>query len=118
MAAERPAADKTYAKRRPPKTYQAFVQRYPELARAWDIVAEAGHEGPLDERTRLLVKLGIAVGALREGAVHSAARKARAAGVADAALEQVVALATSTLGFPSTVAAWSWVREDRRKRRS
>lgn len=117
MPAARPPAEKTYAKRRPPQTYQAFVRRYPELARAWDIVAEAGRAGPLDEQVRLLVKLGIAIGALREGAVHSAARKARAAGVSDAALEQVVALATSTLGFPSTVAAWSWVRDDGPERR-
>jgi hypothetical protein len=28
------------------------------------------------------------------------------------ALEQVVALAAGTLGLPSTVAAWTWVRDE------
>jgi len=32
--------------------------------------------GPLDSKTRALVKLAIAVGALREGAVHSHTRRA------------------------------------------
>jgi hypothetical protein len=27
-------------------------------------------------------------------------------------MEQVVALAASTIGLPSTVAVWSWVREE------
>jgi len=48
------------------------------------------------------------MGAMREGAVHSAVRKARAAGVTRADIEQVVALAASTVGFPSAVALHSW----------
>ncbi len=94
---------------KPPKAFEAFVRRYPELAEAWTLASLAGRKGPLDERTRLLVKLGVAIGAQREGAVHSAVRKARAAGVETEALEQVVALAGSTLGFPTTVAAYTWV---------
>ncbi len=62
----------------PPATYSNFVKRYPELGRAWELIAAAGKHGPLDERTMRLVKLGIAVGALREGAVHSCTRKAQA----------------------------------------
>jgi alkylhydroperoxidase/carboxymuconolactone decarboxylase family protein YurZ len=46
-------------------------------------------------------------------------RKALAAGANSAEVEQVVALAASTIGLPSTVAAWTWVREQlgRRPRR-
>lgn len=95
----------------PPKTYQNFVQRYPKLAKAWELVHDAGEQGPLDEQTIRLIKLAIAIGALREGAVHSAVRKARAIGVADEEIHQVVALAASTLGFPATVAAFSWIDE-------
>jgi hypothetical protein len=29
-----------------------------------------------------------------------------------AEMEQVVALAASTIGFPASVAVWSWVREE------
>jgi hypothetical protein len=58
------------------------------------------------------VKLGIAIGAMREGAVHSGVRKARDAGASLAEMEQVVALAASTIGFPASVAVWNWVREE------
>jgi len=96
----------------PPAAFEAFVRRFPELGQAWSLSSEAGRQGPLDEPTRLLIKLGIAIGAQREGAVHSAVRKALAAGVPPAALEQVVALAATTLGFPSCVAAFSWLQDE------
>jgi hypothetical protein len=54
---------------------------------------------------------------MREGAVHSAVRKARDASVSLAEMEQVVALAASTIGFPSSVAVWSWIREAAGSRR-
>jgi alkylhydroperoxidase/carboxymuconolactone decarboxylase family protein YurZ len=92
--------------------HQQFVRRFPGLGRAWDLVNEQGAAGPLDARTQRLAKLAIAVGALREGAVHSAVRKARDAGVTLAEIEQVVALAASTIGFPASVAVWSWIREE------
>ncbi len=96
---------------KPPKTYQQFVDRYPDLGKAWDLVRRAERDGPLDAKTLRLVKLGIAIGGMKEGAVHSAVRKALSAGVSPAEIEQVVAMATSTLGFPSTVAVFSWVDE-------
>jgi hypothetical protein len=39
-------------------------------------------------------------------------RKARDAGASLAEMEQVVALAASTIGFPASVAVWNWVREE------
>lgn len=95
----------------PPAAHRAFVGRFPRLGRAWDLVNEEGGAGPLDPKTQRLLKLAIAVGALREGAVHSGVRKARDAGASAEEIEQVVALAASTIGFPSAVAAWSWVRD-------
>lgn len=94
-----------------PEIYQSFVARYPQLAEAWDFIRQAGEDGPLDERAQRLIKLGIAIGALREGAVHSGARKAQAKGIAREEIEQVVALAAGTLGLPATVAAYSWVQD-------
>jgi len=96
---------------RAPAIHRTFVTRYPKLGAAWDLIAEAGAAGPLDDTTQRLVKLGIAIGAMREGAVHSSVRKALAQGVPAEALDQVVALAAGTLGMPSCVAAFSWVRE-------
>jgi len=55
-----------------PKTHGQFTARYPSLAKAWEEIAEAGRQGPLDEKTQRLVKLAVAIGAMREGAVHAA----------------------------------------------
>jgi 4-carboxymuconolactone decarboxylase len=94
-----------------PKTHGQFTTRYPILAKAWEEIAEAGRQGPLDEQTQRLVKLAVAIAAMREGAVHASVRKARAMGIETEAIEQVVALSAGTLGMPSTVAAYTWVRD-------
>jgi alkylhydroperoxidase/carboxymuconolactone decarboxylase family protein YurZ len=93
----------------PPEAYEAFVKRYPKLGQAWDTIHEAGCEGPLEEKTTRLVKLGIAIGAMREGAVHASVRKALAMGITTQEIDQVIALAAGTLGLPSTVAVYTWI---------
>ncbi|HJU82936.1 MAG TPA: carboxymuconolactone decarboxylase family protein [Holophagaceae bacterium] len=100
---------------KPPSAYNDFVARFPKLGQAWDLLAEGGQAGPLDERTQRLVKLAVAIGALREGAVHASVRKARALGITDAELDQVIALSAGTLGLPSAVAAFTWVHEKNRR---
>jgi len=96
---------------RPPAVHRQFVVRFPRLGKAWDLVNEEGGTGPLDQKTQRLVKLAVAIGAMREGAVHSGVRKARDAGASLAEMEQVVALAASTIGLPSAVAVWTWMRD-------
>jgi alkylhydroperoxidase/carboxymuconolactone decarboxylase family protein YurZ len=96
---------------KPPETYQAFAQRYPRISQAWEAIAEAGKEGPLDDKTCRLIKLAVAVGALREGALHASVRKAVAMGISREEIEQVLALAAGTLGLPATVAVYSWVQD-------
>jgi alkylhydroperoxidase/carboxymuconolactone decarboxylase family protein YurZ len=93
----------------PPDTFVEFCRKFPKLGEAWALAGEAGRDGPLDDKSRSLVKLALSLGAMREGAVHSAVRKAVAIGATRAEIEQVVALAASTLGFPATVAVYSWV---------
>jgi alkylhydroperoxidase/carboxymuconolactone decarboxylase family protein YurZ len=90
--------------------YQDFLKRYPGLAEAWEAVHKEEAKGPLDARDQRLVKLAVALGAFREGAVRSAVRKALKAGVSREEIEQVVALGASTLGMPSSVAVFSWVQ--------
>ncbi len=96
----------------PPKTYLKFIETFPTLGEAWQNLRNAEQEGPLEEKTIRLIKLGISAGAMREGAVHSAVRKARAAGATTEEIHQVIALAAGTLGLPSTVAVWSWVQDE------
>ncbi|MBM3961895.1 MAG: hypothetical protein FJ306_08365, partial [Planctomycetes bacterium] len=96
-----PAADR-------PRTshFARFGAEYPAVAAAYEALSAATQAaGPLDSKTRALVKLALAVGAFREGAVHSATGRARTAGCTPADIRHAVVLATTTLGFPSTMAA-------------
>jgi len=97
---------------RPPAAHREFVRRFPGLGAAWDLVNEEGGKGPLGAKAQRLAKLAVGIGAMREGAVHSAVRKARDAGASLAEMEQVVALAASTIGLPAAVAVWTWVRDE------
>lgn len=98
-------------KSNPPKAYTRFVERFPGLSEAWDRIHEAGEDGPLDARTQRLIKLAVSIGAQREGPVHASVRKALRMGIRREEIEQVIALAASTLGMPATVAAHSWAHD-------
>ena len=95
-----------------PGVYVQFRESYPAVADALDRLGEAiEKEGPLDARTQRLVKLGIAVGALAQGAVRSNVRKALGEGASEAEIRHVALLAITTAGFPTTSAAMAWVDE-------
>lgn len=94
-----------------PKAYSDFIKRFPQLAKAWDQIGEAGKRGPLDERTCRLIKFGIAAGAQKEGPAHASVRKALKMGIKVEELEQVVALLAGTLGMPAAVTAHCWIRD-------
>lgn len=105
---------------KPPKTYQEFMRRFPKVGKAWELTGEAGREGPLDVKCARLVKLALSIGTMREGAVHAAVRKALAVGVTRAEIDQVITLAAGSIGFPATVAVYSWIEElvvDKARRR-
>ena len=64
-----------------PPVLEEFAAKYPELWNAYNALGEAATKaGPLDEKTQKLVKLAIAIGAQREGAVHSHAKRSLKAG--------------------------------------
>ncbi len=66
-------------------------------------------EGPLDEKTSHLIQLAAAAAIRSEGSVHSHARRALKAGAQPEEIYHAVILLTSTIGFPNTSAALSWV---------
>lgn len=93
-----------------PKRYQRFTEDYPEVAKAYEHLGDAVHNaGPLDEKTRALIKLAISTGARLEGAVHSHTRKALKVGCTPEELRHVVLLSLPTIGLPSMMAALSWI---------
>lgn len=89
-----------------------IAQAYPTIWAAYAALGKACSEaGPLDDRTRRLVKLALAVGALSEGAVHSHTRRGLAEGLLQEELKQVALLAIPTLGFPQGVKALTWIED-------
>ena len=93
-----------------PQPFVRFTRDFASVARAYDALGKVCAEaGPLDEKTRELIKLGMAIGGRLEGAVHAHARRALAAGATPADVRHVVAMAIPTVGFPTTVAAFTWV---------
>jgi len=95
-----------------PDVYVRFRERYPGVAQSLDALGRATQDaGGLDARSQRLVKLGIAIGALAEGAVRSNVRKARAVDVSDEDIRQTALLAISTAGFPTAIAAMAWIEE-------
>ena len=92
-----------------PGTYKRFIEKFPELGAAHESVAKAVERaGPLDEKQCALIKIGICVGAGLDSALRSHVRRALQHGASTEEIEQAVLLGMNTVGFPKTVAAWSW----------
>jgi alkylhydroperoxidase/carboxymuconolactone decarboxylase family protein YurZ len=96
-----------------PKSVSKFADEYPGIWRAFNELARECHEegGPLDDRERRLAKLGIAIGAQREGGVHSATRLALQSGLSADEILHVALLSVTTIGWPGSQAALTWVRD-------
>jgi alkylhydroperoxidase/carboxymuconolactone decarboxylase family protein YurZ len=93
-----------------PKPVNQFRKRYPEIWQTFNQLGDLCHEGgPLDEKTRRLIKLALSIGAGLEGATHSAVRNARSAGVTADEINHVALLAITTLGLPSATRAMTWI---------
>ena len=93
-----------------PSAAQKIAASYPQAWKAYeDLGTACGQAGPLDARTRRLVKLAIAAGGGSEGAVHSHVRRALEEGVSADELRHVALLAVPTLGFPKAAAALSCI---------
>ena len=97
-------------KKRELETYQRFRKQYPDYFGAIEALGTAVRQaGPLDEQVIQLVQLGAAAAIRSEGAVHSHARRALEAGASPEQVRHAVLSITSTIGFPTVIAALSWV---------
>lgn len=95
-----------------PENFLRFKKAHPDIYQAFEELGRRLHEtGPLTERERRLVKLGIAVGLGTEGGVHSAVRFALAGACSKEDISHVVRLAITTIGWPRALAAMSWVED-------
>jgi alkylhydroperoxidase/carboxymuconolactone decarboxylase family protein YurZ len=103
---------------RPPVQLKGFEKDFPQVWEAFTKLAQACHEtaGPLDEKSRRVAKLGIAIGTRHEGAVHSAVRHALDSGVTPEEARQVAVLSVTTIGWPAAHAALTWIDDVLSKR--
>jgi alkylhydroperoxidase/carboxymuconolactone decarboxylase family protein YurZ len=104
-----------------PQVLKEFAAEYPGVWEAYSRLGEAtAAAGPLDEKTQRLLKLAIAIGAQRQGAVHSHTRRALAAGCSPKELIHVGILAIPTIGWPGAFAAICWINDilDKQKERA
>ncbi|MGV8074248.1 MAG: carboxymuconolactone decarboxylase family protein [Syntrophobacteraceae bacterium] len=93
-----------------PKWYNYAKEKHPDYITALERFGEVlRKQGPLDEKTSHLVQLAAAAAIRSEGAVHSHVRRALDAGAKPEELYHTIILLTSTIGFPNTAAALSWV---------
>lgn len=93
-----------------PKWYSQTKAAHREFIEALEQLGETiKKQGPLDEKTSQLIQLAAAAAIHSEGSVHSHARRAINAGATPEEIFHTIMLLTSTIGFPTTSAALSWV---------
>lgn len=95
-----------------PKNFRNLQNNHPAYMQAVADLGKAVREaGPLDEKIVNLTQMAAAVGLRMEGAVHSHARRALAAGATEEEVRHALMVLTSTVGFPSVAAAMSWISD-------
>lgn len=101
-----------------PAWYNLIKEKHGKFIKALEQLGEtARREGPLDEKTTHLVQLAAAAAIRSEGAVHSHLRRAIQAGATPEEIYHTIIMLTSTIGFPNTSAALSWVYSALEKKR-
>ena len=94
---------------KPPKHYQKLAQQFPAFLEAVEQLGQVSRQsGPVDEKTAQLLQLAASAAIRSEGGVHSHTKRAIKAGASPEEVRHSLILLTSTLGFPTIMAALSW----------
>ena len=95
-----------------PKPYQQFRQDYPDVYKAYENLGEIiAESGPLDIKTRELIKLGMAAATKSESAIHSHTHRALDAGATAAEIEHALMLGINVFGFSTMMTALTWAKQ-------
>lgn len=92
-----------------PKPYAQFKARFPQILEKNEELGTFIHEygGPLDEKTRWLVKLGISAAGRHQTGVVTHAKRAREAGASEEEIVHALLLVIPTCGFPTFMEAYN-----------
>ena len=95
-----------------PQHYVKIRERFPDVFEASAQLGDKARQaGPIDDKHAHLIQLSASVALDSEGAVHSHSRRALQAGASQEEIYHTVLLLVSTIGFPRTAAALSWVQD-------
>ncbi len=92
-----------------PKTFKNFAAKHPDIRSAHEKLTQAcADAGPLDRKTRELIKIGLTVGAGLETATKRHTLMARENGATEEEIYHAVLMAITTCGYPAAMAGWQW----------
>ena len=95
-----------------PRPFQQLREEYPDVWQAYENLGRAAAQsGPLEQKTRELIKLGMSAAGGQESAVHSHTHRSLEIGATRAEIEHAILLGITTIGFPRTMAALTWAKK-------
>jgi len=86
-----------------------FKEEFPEVYARHEALGKEVHEhaGPLDEKSRWLIKIAISAACNHKRALATHIQKARDAGIADEEIKHALLLLIPTAGFPAFMKAYA-----------
>ena len=91
------------------KVFARFKEEFPEVYARHEALGKEVHEsaGPLDEKSRWLIKIAISAACNHKRALATHIKKAKAAGIADQEIKHALLLLIPTAGFPTFMKAYA-----------
>ena len=91
------------------KIFTLFKDEFPEVHAKHEALGQEIHEGvgPLEEKSRWLIKIAISAACNHKRALATHIKKAQAAGVTDEEIKHALLLLIPTAGFPMFMKAYS-----------
>ncbi len=94
--------------------FSQFKDEFPEVHELNEALGKQIHEnsGPLDEKTRWLLKIVISAAQGHKRALFTHLKKAQAAGVSQAEIKHALLMLIQTAGFPAFMKAYAVLKGD------
>jgi alkylhydroperoxidase/carboxymuconolactone decarboxylase family protein YurZ len=91
------------------KIFSQFKEEFPEIHAKQEALGKEVHEkgGPLDEKSRWLIKMAISGACNHKRALETHIRKARAAGINEDEIKHAILLLIPTAGFPAFMKSYA-----------
>jgi alkylhydroperoxidase/carboxymuconolactone decarboxylase family protein YurZ len=91
------------------KIFSQFKEDFPEIHEKHEALGREVHEkgGPLDEKSRWLIKIAISGACNHKRALETHIRKAMAAGIDEAEIKHALVLLIPTAGFPAFMKSYA-----------